>query len=74
MKEYRRRQGGKLKLDQDPKWPQLVWADEDSQIQHACVLFHGVCPPQKVCASLSRTSPALIRNISLRVTVLFQCL
>lgn len=28
--------------DHDPKWPQLVWAEDYSQIQHACVLFHGV--------------------------------
>lgn len=60
MKEYRHRRGGKLKLDQDPKWPQPVWADEYGEIQHACVLFHGVLPPlltqQNVCVSVTLLS------------------
>lgn len=74
--------GGRLKLHQDPKWPQLYVCvcvkALKSNTPASCFMVSFLTPlllsSPEMCASLSRSSPALIRNISLWVTVLFQCL
>lgn len=47
----------------------------NSKMPASCLTVSLPCSPHsRMRASLSCSSPALIRNISLRVTVLFQCL